>query len=137
MAVLVDTSVWSLALRRSAPVRQQALRQELDSLILEGQVVMMGAVRQELLSGIRENVQFVRLRNHLRAYPDLALTHLDHEEAAAFFNVCRTKGIQGSNTDFLLCAAAARRDLSIFTTDQDFVRYATVLPIRLHASQPG
>ncbi len=98
---------------------------------------MMGAVRQELLSGIRENAQFVRLRNHLRAFPDLVLTHEDHEEAAAFFNVCRAKGIQGSNTDFLLCAGAARRDLSIFTTDQDFVRYASVLPIRLHAVREG
>jgi hypothetical protein len=61
---------------------------------------MIGPVRQELLSGIKNQVQFQKLRNHLRDFPDLAITNSDYESAAVFFNLCRGKGIQGSNTDF-------------------------------------
>lgn len=93
---------------------------------------MIGPVRQEILSGIRERPHFDRLREHLRAFPDTEITSTDYEEAATLFNRCREKGIQGSNTDFLMCAVAARLQLSIFTTDADFRHFARVLPITLH-----
>jgi predicted nucleic acid-binding protein len=129
--VLIDTSVWSLALRRaSQPADQYA--EELAELIREGRVVMIGAIRQELLSGVRDTKQFATLRDHLRAFPDLALETDDFELAADFNNKCRTQGIQGSNIDFLICSVAVRRELSILTTDRDFSRYASVLPIQLH-----
>jgi predicted nucleic acid-binding protein len=96
--------------------------------------VLIGAVRQELLSGIRERAHFERVRDHLRAFPDVNVTRDDYEQAASFFNVCRTKGIQGSNTDFLICAIAARIGSSIFTTDADFTHFARLLPITLHAA---
>ena len=73
------------------------------------------------------------LRDHLRAFPDVELDPGDYEEAASFFNRCRARGVQGSNTDFLICAAAARRQLGILTTDADFRHFAKLLPIRLHA----
>lgn len=132
MRVLVDTSVWSLALRRAKRVDDTTTR-ELGELIQEGRVVMMGAVRQELLSGIKVKAQFELLREHLRAFPDLELEGADYEEAASAFNRCRWKGIQGSNTDFLLCAVASRRDLAIYTTDRDFAQYAKVLALELHS----
>ena len=131
MNVLVDTAVWSLALRRAKRVDDTAPR-ELAELIREGRVVMMGPVRQELLSGIKVKAQFDLLREHLQSFPDLQLETLDYEEAAAAFNRCRERGIQGSNTDFLICAAALRRDLSIYTTDGDFKHYARVLKVELH-----
>lgn len=131
MNVLVDTSVWSLALRRAKRV-DDAAPKELAELIREGRVVMMGPVRQELLSGIKVKTQFELLREHLQSFPDLQLETLDYEEAAAAFNRCRERGIQGSNTDFLICAAALRRDLSIYTTDGDFKHYARVLKVELH-----
>jgi predicted nucleic acid-binding protein len=108
---------------------------ELASLIEDGRVEMLGAVRQEILSGTREQPQFERLQEHFRAFPDIALETADHEEAALFFTRCRRKGIQGSNTDFLICATAKRRGLSIFTTDEDFKHFARVLPITLHRLQ--
>lgn len=132
MKVIIDTSVWSLALRRDrASLGPETA--ELAELIREGRAAMLGAVRQELLSGIRVSHQFETLRSHLRAFPDIVLEAADHEEAASFFNKCRAKGIQGSNTAFLICAAAARRRFGIFTTDADFGRFARVLPIGLHA----
>lgn len=131
MNVLVDTSVWSLALRRDA-ARGTRHEAELADLIREGRVLMLGAIRQKLLSGIRMAEQFRKLRDHLRAFEDIPLDAADYEEAAACFNRCRAKGIQGSNTDFLMCAAAIRRNAAIFTTDGDFTRFARVISVRLH-----
>ena len=91
-----------------------------------------GPVRQELLSGIKNPEQFRSLRHHLRAFPDFELTAEDYETAAEFFNLCRGKGVQGSNTDFLICSVAARYHLPIFTTDGDFSLFQTHLPITLH-----
>ena len=138
MQVLVDTSVWSLALRRptadagsaTRPHSEASAVAQLKDLIADGRACMMGAIRQELLSGIRAMEQFAKLQGTLRAFDDLALIQADHELAAAFFNRCRSQGVQGSNTDFLICAAASRRELPILTTDQDFVRYQQILPIQ-------
>jgi predicted nucleic acid-binding protein len=132
MKVLVDTPIWSLALRRKKRADHATIATELASLVEDGRVVLIGPIRQELLSGIKEEIQFDRLREHLRAFPDAAIVPHDYEEAASFYNRCRAKGLQGSNTDFLICAIAVRYDLSIFTTDRDFTHFANVLPIRLH-----
>lgn len=131
MKVLVDTSVWSLALRRNLPTDGPEVS-ELIELIRETRVQMIGPVRQELLSGVKSQAQFQKLRNHLRPFLDLELTTRDYEHAAEFFNHCRSKGIQGSNTDFLICAIAARQKIPIFTTDGDFTLFQTHLPITLH-----
>lgn len=131
MSVLVDTSVWSLALRRDAP-RDGAEARELRALLEDGRVVMMGSIRQELLSGIRGEAQFRRLRSRLQAFTDLVLTREDYEEAAVRYNQCRAAGVQGGNTDFLICAVSIRRRIPIFTTDQDLTHYARILPLRLH-----
>jgi predicted nucleic acid-binding protein len=134
MMVLVDTPVWSLALRRSPTdlsPRQRSVRKALEELISEGRVVLLGAIRQELLSGIREDSQYQRLRNSLRAFPNVDLIAEDYEEAARISNLCRTGGIAGSPVDFLICAVALRREWSIFTLDQDFARYSRHIPLRL------
>ena len=108
------------------------MQMELASLIADGRVAMIGAIRQELLSGIKENAHFERLRDHLRAFSDIEILSSDHEEAASFYNLCRARGIQGSNTDFLICAVAARNGFSIFTIDGDFAHFAKVLPVALY-----
>lgn len=131
MRVLVDTSVWSLALRRSAHARNPEAA-ELRRLIGAHVVEIIGPIRQEILSGVRDRVQFENLKTHLAAFPDLPLHEEDYITAASFYNLCRAKGIQGSNTDFLICAASVRHDLSVFTTDGDFRHFAKCLPIVLH-----
>ncbi len=131
MNVVVDTSVWSLALRRNTPNDAISLVNILRDLIADGRVVLLGVIRQEVLSGIRYSEQFIRLRDYLRAFPDLELTFEDYELAAEFFNTCRSNGVQGSNTDFLLCAVAHRRGYSIFTTDKDFENFHLYIPVVL------
>jgi len=130
--VLVDTSVWSLALRRRSPLRRDPNAEELERLITTYRVVMIGPIRQELLSGVRSNEQYQGLRDRLRAFPDLPIQTEDYELAARFFNECRSRGVQGSNTDFLICAIAARRDNSVFSTDRDFEAFERILKIRRH-----
>ncbi|HEX3729223.1 MAG TPA: PIN domain-containing protein [Opitutaceae bacterium] len=133
MRVLPDTPVWSLAFRRTEEGTDPC-RAELAALVGQGAVELIGPIRQELLSGIREPKQFEQLRDRLRSFPDLPLGAEDFEQAADFSNRCRSKGVQGSAVDFLICAVAVRRDLAIFTTDRDFLGYRRHLPIRLHAS---
>jgi predicted nucleic acid-binding protein len=134
MKVLVDTSVWSLALRRDDRSRDRQLTSTLAALVDDGRVVMAGPIRQELLSGVKERAHFELLRENLRPFPDVQINTDDYEEAAAFFNQCRAKGIQGSNTDFLICAVAVRNGFAIFTTDEDFRHFQRLLPITLHES---
>lgn len=142
MQVLVDTSVWSLALRRApalsasktgsaADPPQLAVVSMLHDLVLDARAVMLGPVRQELLSGIKSATQFRTLQSALAGFEDIALSRGDYELAAEFFNTCRGNGVQGSNTDFLICAAASARNLPILTTDLDFKRYQKYLPINL------
>jgi predicted nucleic acid-binding protein len=134
--VLVDTSVWSLVLRRSSRVlnpHQTELAQALRRLVDEGSARVIGPVRQEILSGIRDVAQFERLREMLRAFPDVLLEVDDFETAARFSNDCRARGVAGSPVDFLICALASRRKWPIFTLDVDFQHYSRMLPIDLYA----
>ena len=140
MTVLVDTSVWSLALRRrsrSLSAEEELVRDELAELIREGRAQMIGPVRQEVLSGIRRRSQYERLRQDLRAFEDPRLGGEDYEEAALASNHCRAAGVSGSVVDFLICAGALRRNWSVFTIDKDFARYARHLPLRLHPPRPN
>ena len=131
MRVLVDTSIWSLALRRADSARNPEVP-ELKRLITSHLVEIIGPIRQEILSGVKEESQFDRLESHLSAFSDVTLLGDDFVTAAKFFNLCRAKGIQGSNTDFLICAVAVRHDFAIFTTDGDFQLFAKYLPVTLH-----
>jgi predicted nucleic acid-binding protein len=130
MKVLADTPVWSAAFRRADGT--SALRGELEWLVANGAVAILGPIRQELLSGIKERAQFDRVRTALRHFPDESLQMGDFEMAAEYFNLCRSKGVQGSMTDFLICAAAVQRGMEIFTTDGDFQHYSKHLPIALY-----
>ena len=119
MKVLVDTSVWSLALRRDK-VESSGPVQELRHLIYNHRVQMIGQIRQEILSGIRKDSQFKKLQKHLESFPDIPILTEDYVNAANFFNRCRSKGIQGSNIDFLICAVAYRNKFLIYTIDKYF-----------------
>jgi predicted nucleic acid-binding protein len=134
VTALVDTSIWSLMLRRDR--RRLSHEQEtrvvvLEELVAAGRARLLGAVRQELLTGIRHAHQFLRLQQELRTFPDVDLEIEDYEEAAEISNVCEANGIIGSSVDMLLCSVALRRGWAIYTTDRDFERYAKYAPIAL------
>jgi predicted nucleic acid-binding protein len=130
MKVIVDTSIWSLSLRR-AKHRKETDSEKLIQIIEDGRIVMLGPIRQEILSGIKIKKQFELLKVYLEAFPDLNLEIKDYELAAEFFNLCKGKGVQGSNTDFLICAAAVNNNFSIYTNDKDFELFKKHIPIQL------
>jgi len=130
MKVLVDTCIWSHVLRHKKA--DEELAEKLKDLIKDGRVVMIGPIRQELLSGISDPTQFRNLKNKLSSFEDLPLLTSHFEKAAEFSNICRKKGIQGSTTDFLICAISNLQKLQIFTDDKDFINYKKNLPIQLY-----
>jgi predicted nucleic acid-binding protein len=135
--VLVDTPVWSISLRRrliDLSPSERRITQSLHDLVRQRQVRLLGSTRQEVLSGIRDEGQFLRIRDRLRGFTNVELDAIDYEEAARASNQCRRRGISGSPVDLLMCAVALRHGWQVFTTDHDFSRYAAVLPLRLFAS---
>lgn len=138
MTVLVDTTIWSLALRRRArdlAAGERALVAEWERLVRGGGAALIGPIRQEILSGIRDPRAFGALREQLSAFRYLEIEPGDYDRAALGFNTCRARGVTGGGVDFLICAVAERLRVAIFTTDPDFAAYAAHLPIRLHHPQ--
>ena len=133
MKVLVDTSVWSLAFRKKTLNHdEKKIVSELGELIKEFRVVIFGSIRQELLSGISDNDIYKKLKSKMKAFEDLPSETEDFEKASELSNKCRKSGIQGSHIDFLICSMAINRNVSIFTTDKDFINYNKILNIKLH-----
>jgi predicted nucleic acid-binding protein len=135
MNILVDTTIWSLALRRKPEDLnniEQAMVRELRDLVREARILLLGVVRQEVLSGIRNRDQFEKIKSFFHPFPDEPPEIEDYELAATANNSCRAKGIVVSAVDALICAIALRREIPIFTADSDFKMYARVLPLQIH-----
>jgi len=127
--VIVNTDVWSEAFRKKGS--KSAYFDELKSLIQEGRIQMIGVIRMEILSGIRTAEIFETLRDRLESFPDKLLDSELFETAAKFHNLCRSKGIQGSNNDFIICACSVLWKMPILSKDKDFIAYQNILPIEL------
>ncbi len=137
MIVLVDTTIWSLALRRRPGVLgsgERLLVEEWVRLVRSGEAVLIGPIRQEILSGIRSQRSFDAIQESLGDFRYVEILATDYDQAACFFNRCRSHGIAGTAVDLLICAVAHRVDIPVFTTDGDFRRYAPHVGIRLHGS---
>lgn len=130
MKVLVDTPIWSYALRS----RNNEYQTEIDaltSLIRDQRALIIGPVRQEILSGYSDLRKFLIIKEKLSYFVNSPILDTDYELAAEFSNKCRKKGVQGSHIDFLICAVANRSDIPIFTNDKDFEHYQSIISIKL------
>lgn len=130
MKVLVDTPIWSYALR-SQDKKYQSEVYALTSLIRYLRAVIIGPIRQEILSGYSDFGKHRIIKEKLSYFENTPIIDIDYVIAAEFSNKCRKKGIQGSHIDFLLCAVANRIEAPIFTNDNDFKNYQKVIPIKL------
>lgn len=128
--ILVDTCIWSLSLRSKEP-KDVAIAEKLTHLIDDNTVKIIGAIRQEILSGYSNKNSFEKLRQKLHYFPNEPVVDADYEAAAEYSNFCRVKGIQGSHIDFLICAVSIRAKFRIYTVDKDFDLYSKHLPISL------
>jgi len=129
--VIIDTCMWSLAFRRKS-ITETKVAKELSNLIDENRAKIIGAIRQELLSGYSEVQSYMKLRDKLRYFPNEPIIDADYEVAAEYSNLCRKNGIQGSHTDFFICAVSVRLKMKIYTNDVDFQHYSKYLPLSLH-----
>ncbi len=138
MKILIDTSLWSIGFRRkdSDLNRKESLcLDELKELLNEVRTIIIGPIRQEILSGISDPKQYELLKRKLSILKDSIITTDDYELASEFFNFCRKKGVQGSHIDFIICAFAVNNNYPIFTLDKDFIQYEKYCNVLLHKSR--
>jgi Predicted nucleic acid-binding protein, contains PIN domain len=132
MRVLVDTSVWSLAFRKKEKTDYELqLINYLSEIVRDLRAVMIGPIRQEILSGISNEEKFIEMQTKLSIFSDWSIETEDYELAAKFYNKCRMNGIQGSHIDYLICAVAFNSNFTILTLDGDFEHYKKFTGIQL------
>ena len=102
-------------------------------LIFQREAVLLGIVKQELLSGVKEPERFKKLLFALSDFDTLLASDEDHVLAGRYFSKCRSEGVQGSFSDFLICAQASNNRMSILSSDGDFIHYSKHIPIVLMA----
>jgi hypothetical protein len=129
--LFVDTSVWSLALRRDAP--PDVPQVDLLRAALEGgdPVFTTGLVLQELLQGVNGPRAREPIERRFSTLPFLVPDQADHVRAAAIHSSCRRKGLQVTTIDALLAALCVQHGLLMLSTDQDFERIATIEPLKV------
>jgi predicted nucleic acid-binding protein len=131
LKILVDTCVWSLALRRRDQTRLSTSEREtlahLSEAILDNRAAIIGPIRQEILSGIRDQAQFTKTEHLLEPFLDEEVADSDYVAAARLFNLCQDHGVRCGPVDILLCAVAVRKQYSILTHGQGMERSIAVL----------
>jgi hypothetical protein len=130
LKVLVDTPIWSYALRSNRDGFERYVK-AFEDLITELRVLIIGPIRQEVLSGYSDINKFEKLINKLKYFKNAPIIDEDYIQAAKFSNICRKNGVQGSHIDFLICSVAYRMQAPVFTTDKDFENYQKHVPVQL------
>jgi len=131
VTLFVDTSVWSLALRRDAPSATPQVDALLQALKTGQDLATTGLVLQELLQGFSGPRAREQLISRFSAVPFVAPDRDDHIEAADLRNRCRRRGVQVGTIDAILAQLCIRYDLTMLTADRDFGRIAAYTPLRL------
>ena len=131
MNLFVDTSVWSLALRRDAPRGVPEVGILAGALEGGGAVFTTGLVLQELLQGFAGPTARRRILERFAALPSVVPQRADHVAAAELRNACRRRGVQIGTIDALLAQLCVHHGLVMLTTDRDFGRVAELSRLRV------
>jgi predicted nucleic acid-binding protein len=124
LSLFVDTSVWSLALRRDSPPEAAPVRALLRAIESGEMLLTTGLVLQELLQGFSGPKARAQILDRFAAVPLLVPDREDHIAAAGLRNGCRRAGVQIGTIDALLAQLCIRHDLTMLSTDDDFRRIA-------------
>jgi hypothetical protein len=120
LTLFVDTSVWSLALRRDAPLASEPVRDLVRALEAGETILTTGLVLQELLQGFSGPRDRTLIVERFAALPLLVPDRQDHVDAAELRNHCRRRGVQVGTIDALLARLCIRHRLTMMSTDNDF-----------------
>lgn len=136
MTLFVDTSVWSLALRRDQPSDAAAVRALGRALESGERVVTTGLVLQELLQGVQGPKAQEQIVDRFSTLALVVPDRDDHIAAAALRNLCRKRGVQIGTIDALLAQLCIRHELVLLTADEDFTHIAQHSGLRLWEGTP-
>lgn len=131
MALLVDTSVWSLAYRRDHPPGVPQVGALRDALAGGDRIVATGVILLELLRGVVPERAQQTIRQDLGSLDIVEPRWSDYEAAAELSNTCRRGGVQLGSIDALIAQLAIAHDLALLTTDEDFVHASRHIPLRI------
>jgi len=137
VTLLVDTSVWSLALRRDPGSTEPEVQRLKDALLGGDVVVTTGLVLQELLQGFSGPKARAQIIERFAALPLLQPDREDHVLAAELRNTCRRAGIQVGTIDALLAQLCIRHDLTLLSTDRDFSLASRHCALRIWSPEAG
>jgi len=124
VSLLVDTSVWSLALRRDASPGEPEVQALVEALAGSDVVVTTGLVLQELLQGFTGPKAVAAIVERFSALALIQPDRADHIAAAELRNKCRRAGVQVGTVDASIAQLCIRSGLTLLTTDQDFTHAA-------------
>jgi predicted nucleic acid-binding protein len=125
--VLIDTNIWSTFFRRNKP-EDQKLRANIEMLMQENRISMIGPIRQEILTGIKDDNKYAILKEYLQAFEDEPITTEAYEYAAKVANGCMKNGMAISAIDAIIVAVIVLHGFEIYSNDQDFIRYKSIVP---------
>jgi predicted nucleic acid-binding protein len=131
LSIFVDTSVWSLALRRDAPSPTKEVRALIQAIEAGDTILTTGLVLQELLQGFSGPRNRTQILDRFSAVPLLVPTRDDHVAAAELRNRCRRAGVRVGTIDAILAQLCLHHDLIMLSTDNDFKRIATQCALKL------
>jgi predicted nucleic acid-binding protein len=131
VSLFVDTSVWSLALRRDQPADRAEVAMLARTLESGEPVLTTGLILQELLQGFAGPKSRSQIVQRFAALPLIVPDREDHVAAAELRNQCRRKGVQIATIDALLAQLCIRHDATMLTIDVDFTRIAKHTRLKL------
>jgi predicted nucleic acid-binding protein len=131
LSLFVDTSIWSLALRRDSPASSREVRVLIRAIESGETLLTTGLVLQELLQGFSGPKSRDQILDRFSSVPLLVPDRDDHVRAAELRNHCRRTGLQVGTIDALLAQLCIRHDLTMLTTDKDFQRIADRSTLKL------
>ena len=131
MRVIVDTSVWSLALRRreyKETRETKILRRLINN---EEEIYLLGIILQEIIQGIKSKIQFKSLESYFNLFPILTPEREDYIISAEMRNYCMRQGIQAGTIDILIAEMSIRYNCYLLTADKDFTYIASCIDLKL------
>jgi predicted nucleic acid-binding protein len=131
MNVIVDTSVWSLFLRRKTRDIEEESVGKLVGLLKNDTIYLIGVILEEILDGIRSEKQMDTLIKYFRPFPLIGCIREDFTRAAKYKNLCRKHGMNAGTIDFLIAAVCVNHHMPLLTADHDFEHISRYCPVRL------
>jgi len=129
--LLIDTSVWSEALRRkdkSLDSSETLVRRIIEN---NDEIVIIGIILQEILSGITDKKLFSEIETILNDFSYIDIMKEDYIYAAELRNKCKQKGIIAGSYDFLIASVAIRNKLALVTYDKDYINISKYTELKI------